>query len=106
LSWPLFGGVVVSPVVEEIAFRGVILPGLLQKLNFFRANTLTALMFLLVHLPGWFFQDRLLSMLENPVGGAFSIVLLGWLFGAVAYESKSVSAGILAHIINNFLTLH
>jgi membrane protease YdiL (CAAX protease family) len=43
----------------------------------------------------------LLSMLKAPVGGAFSVFLLGWLFGYIAYKSKSVTAGILTHMLNN-----
>jgi membrane protease YdiL (CAAX protease family) len=97
LGWSLLSGVLISPVVEEIAFRGAILGNFLQRHSFVRANTLTSFLFLGVHLPGWYFQGKL-------AGAAFatvSLFFLGWVFGLVAFKSKSVAASILAHMLNN-----
>ena len=91
----------INPVVEELAFRAAILPTLARKFSFVWANTITALLFTLVHFPGWFFQGRLLDMIAAPLGGALSIFILGWLFGFVAYRSNSVGAPIIAHSLNN-----
>jgi membrane protease YdiL (CAAX protease family) len=104
LSWPLFNGVIVAPITEEIAFRGAILPGLQQKLSFFWANTICALLFMAAHLPGWYFQGRLFPMVVNPLNGVLTVFLLGWLFGYVRYRSCSVSAGILTHIFGNYFS--
>jgi membrane protease YdiL (CAAX protease family) len=88
-------------VVEEIVFRGVVLPGLLRRYTFLAANSLTAALFLGIHLPGWYFQGHLTAMLTHPVGGALSIFFIGWLLGLAAYESRSVAGSILAHVLNN-----
>ena len=100
-DWSFLAGVVISPVVEEITFRGAVLGNLLQRYSFVTANTLTAIFFLGAHLPGWYFQGRLRPVLVPPFGGALSIFLLGWVFGLVAYKSKSTTASTLTHILNN-----
>lgn len=101
LGWPLFSGVIVAPIVEEFTFRGAILGALGQRFRFRTANTVTALLFLGIHLPGWYFQGRLLENLLNPVSGALSIFLLGWVFGYVAHKSNSVAACTVTHMLNN-----
>lgn len=104
LSWPWVDAVIVSPIVEEVTFRGAVLGGLLQRSRFLIANTLTALLFLGAHLPGWYFQGRLLALLTAPVGGALSIFLIGWVLGLVYYQSRSVLGSTLAHALNNLLS--
>jgi hypothetical protein len=104
LTWVFVGGVIVAPIVEEITFRGAVLPGLLKRYHFMTANTLTALLFLGIHLPGWYFQGRLLTVLAQPIGGALSIFTIGWVLGLVAYKSKSVAGSTLAHILNNLFS--
>lgn len=101
LGWPLFSGVIVAPIVEEFTFRGAILGALGQRFRFRTANTITALLFLGIHLPGWHFQGRLMDNLLNPVGGALSIFILGWVFGYVAHKSNSVAACTVTHMLNN-----
>lgn len=101
IGWPFLGGVIIAPIVEEFTFRGAILGALVRRYRFVAANTLTALLFLGIHLPGWYFQGRLLENLSDPAGGALAIFLLGWVFGYVVRKSKSVCAGTLCHILNN-----
>jgi ABC-type antimicrobial peptide transport system permease subunit len=67
-------------------------------------HTLTAVFFLGIHLPGWYFQGRLLDMAAQPVGGALSIFIIGWTLGLVAYKSKSVAGSTLTHILNNLFS--
>ena len=104
ISWTLFSGVIVAPLVEEITFRGAILGALENRLRFAVANAITGLLFLGVHFPGWYFQGRLLANLKAPIGGALSIFLLGLLFGYVAHKSKSVAASTLCHMLNNLFS--
>ncbi|MBW7863251.1 MAG: CPBP family intramembrane metalloprotease [Candidatus Hydrogenedens sp.] len=104
LSWSLFSGVLVAPIVEELTFRGALLGPLCGRFGFWTANTITGLLFLGIHLPGWHFQGRLAENLTNPVGGALSVFLLGLLFGYVAHKSRSVAAGTLTHILNNLFS--
>lgn len=104
LSWPQFSVLVVAPVFEEFMFRGAVLGNLTQRYRFPLANTLTAVLFLGMHLPGWHFQGRLWANLTAPVSGALSIFLLGWIFGLVAHKSQSVTAGMIAHSLNNLFS--
>ena len=101
-GWPLINAIVVAPLFEEFMFRGAVLGALLQRYRFAVANLLTATLFLGMHLPGWYFQGRLLRNVTAPVGGAVYIFLAGAVFGFVAHRSRSVIAGILAHAFNNF----
>ncbi|HOH28561.1 MAG TPA: CPBP family intramembrane metalloprotease [Candidatus Hydrogenedentes bacterium] len=101
LGWPLISGVVIAPLVEEFVFRGAVLGALGGAFRFWIANTITALFFLGIHLPGWYFQGRLFATLSDPVGGALSIFLLGLVFGYVAHKSGAVSSSVLAHALNN-----
>jgi len=105
LGWPLISGVIIAPFVEEFVFRGAILGALHRCFRFWTANTITALFFLGIHLPGWYFQGRLYANLSNPAGGALSIFLLGLAFGYVAHKSDSVASSTLAHMLNNFFNV-
>jgi membrane protease YdiL (CAAX protease family) len=104
LNWAFLGGVIVAPIVEEFTFRGAILQTLLARYRFITANTLTALFFLGIHLPGWYFQDRLSAMFLKPIGGALTILFIGWVLGLVACRSKSVAASTVTHILNNLFS--
>jgi membrane protease YdiL (CAAX protease family) len=103
-GWPFVGGVIIAPVVEEITFRGAVLPTLLMRFRFLAADTLTAVFFLGIHLPGWHFQGRLSDMLMQPISGALSVLIIGWVLGLVAYKSKSVAASTLTHFLNNLFS--
>jgi membrane protease YdiL (CAAX protease family) len=77
VDWGFVDAVVVAPIVEELTFRGAVLGGLGPRYRFSIANSLTALLFLGSHFPGWYFQGRLMTELTTPVGGAVSILLIG-----------------------------
>lgn len=100
-TWALVNATIVAPAVEEIAFRGAVLGALLERFRFVVANTMTAAAFVVAHVPGWYFQERLIDMLTTPIGGAASIFVLGWLFGWIVHASKTLGAGIIAHALNN-----
>jgi membrane protease YdiL (CAAX protease family) len=100
-GWSFISGVVVAPLVEELAFRGAVLRTLMLRYRFAAANTITAVFFLGIHLPGWSFQGVLMDRLTNITGGAISILIIGWILGLAAYKSQSVAGSTLAHILNN-----
>lgn len=102
-SWPQFSGLAVAPVFEEFMFRGAVLGNLFKRYRFGVANTITAALFLGLHLPGWYFQENLWTNLTSPVG-ALVIFLLGWAFGFVAYRSRSVVASMLTHGLSNLFS--
>jgi membrane protease YdiL (CAAX protease family) len=99
--WPRLNSVVVAPIVEELAFRGVVLRFLERGRRPFVANALTAMLFVASHVPGWWFQGRLLEMSSRTIGGAAWILGVGWVLGLVAQRSRSVAASIVAHASNN-----
>jgi uncharacterized protein len=100
-GWSFISGVVVAPLVEELAFRGAVLRTLMLRYRFAAANTITAVFFLGIHLPGWYFQGVLAEKLTNITGGAISILIIGWILGLAACKSQSVAGSTLAHIMNN-----
>ena len=101
IGWPFFNAVFVAPIVEELAFRGVILGFLVNRYRFLAANVLSSVLFLTIHMVGWYFQGRLMANLLMPVGGALSIFFIGLILGFVAHKSRSVAASTLTHLLNN-----
>jgi len=81
--------------------RGAILGNLQQLYPFLRANIISSILFIVLHLPGWFFMGSLADNVTRPIGGAFSIFLVSLLFGYAVKRSHSLMAGILAHFLNN-----
>lgn len=69
--------------------------------TFFTANIITSLMFVVLHIPGWYFMGVLSATLTQPVGGALSVFLVSLAFGYAAQRSHSVMGGVLAHFLNN-----
>lgn len=101
LGWTFLGGVVIAPVFEEITFRGAIMKMLNQRYGFWMSNLITSFFFLMIHLPGWYYQGCLYHNLTDPFGGALSIMVMGLIFGYVVKRSGSVVSGIICHSINN-----
>jgi uncharacterized protein len=94
-----FSAVLLSPVLEEIVFRGYIL-GSLEKsgYGFWRANIVAALTFLGLHFPGWYFMGS--SNLTQPIL-ILSIFLIGLIAGYAKRRSGSTWGSIVFHLINN-----
>lgn len=85
--------------LEEIPFRGFILPRLAARMNFWLANAVTSAIFTAFHLPGW------LSLGLFNWGLVANIFALGYLFGALFRWSRSLFAPVIAHDVNNFISL-
>jgi membrane protease YdiL (CAAX protease family) len=100
-SYPLLNVLVIAPIFEEFLMRGAILGNLNQKYSFWTANGITSVMFVILHVPGWYFMGVLWDNLTNPVGGALSIFLVSLGFGYATYRSHSVMGGVLSHFLNN-----
>jgi membrane protease YdiL (CAAX protease family) len=103
-STPLILGLlsfVVSPVLEELLFRGFVLKELLSLLPLAFANALTSLLFVAVHVPYWLSHGGLAhTMMVNCAGVFFFSLLAGWLYA----KSGSFWPPTLAHIANNILS--
>lgn len=100
-STSLLNVLIIAPIFEEILVRGALLTHLRQSYSFAAANIITSVMFLILHVPGWYFMGVLVDNLTQPAGGALSIFLCSLAFGYAAYRSDSVMGGILAHFLNN-----
>ena len=75
-----------APLFEEWLCRGLVLRGLLQKLNPFSAIAVSAAFFAILHMNPW---------------QAIPAFLLGLLFGYVYYKTGSLKLTMLMHCVNN-----
>ena len=90
-----------SPIWEEILFRGFFLNRLNETLSFWKSNVISAALFMMVHLPYWVSKRGF----SGPViKDLINVFLLGCLFGWVMKKTNSLWPAIGAHIANNFLS--
>ena len=75
-----------APFFEEWLCRGLVLRGLLKKLNPFNAILVSAAFFAVLHLNPW---------------QAIPAFILGMLFGYVYYKTGSLKLTMLMHCVNN-----
>lgn len=102
ISLVFVNAVMVAPVVEEITLRGFLLKRLeLNGHSFWRANALTTVVFVAMHLPGWYFQGSV-TTLVGFVQRVAPLTALGLLFGWTKKRSGSLYAAIVLHAVNNF----
>lgn len=80
-----------APIAEEILFRGILLKGLLEKLTPFAAIIISALLFAAIH----FSSQDFISLFVAAFGYAFLTI-----------KAQSILPAILAHLINNGVTLY
>jgi membrane protease YdiL (CAAX protease family) len=83
---------------EEIPFRGFILQNLQTRMNFWIANGLTSLVFVSMHLPGWFMLH-----LFTP-GLSVNVFALSFAWGMVFRYSGSIWSCIISHSANDFIS--
>ena len=100
-SFPLLNLLVVAPILEEFLMRGAIQGNLQGRYSSWRANVITSVMFVILHIPGWYFMGVLWDNLTQPLGGALSIFLVSLGFGYATHRSQSVMGGVLSHFLNN-----
>jgi len=90
-----------SPITEEILFRGFILPRLTDRLPFWDANAIQAILFTVMHWPNWIWVNGFQAWIIVTSVSIFILALfLGWLLR----RTNSIWPPILVHIINNFLS--
>ena len=99
-----FYTVILTPIAEEILFRGYIQSALIAlKTNFWLANIVTTLLFLVPHCIGWSFQGVLSANLT--IGGIGAIALISLFLGFVRYQSDSLVGSMLLHMVNNLISI-
>lgn len=83
--------------VEEIPFRGLILQKLQERMNFWFANLISSVLFLLIHFPGWIS----LNLMTNR--GVALVLVFGFAMAMLLRYTKSLWSSIVAHSSNDFL---
>jgi hypothetical protein len=90
-----------SPISEEILFRGFVLPQLMDRMPFWKANNIQAILFTVTHWPNWVWVNGFQTWIIVTSVSIFIFALfLGWLLR----RTNSVWPPIVVHIINNFLS--
>ena len=96
--------VILTPIFEEIMFRGYIQSTLTAlKTPFVLADVITTALFLVPHCIGWSFQRVLAANLT--FGGIGTIAIVSLLLGFVRYASNSLVGSTLLHMINNLISI-
>ena len=92
---------VLSPLLEELLFRGLVMQELMALLPTNLANALTSLLFVGAHLPFWLSHGGLTqAMISNAFGVLVFSVVACWLFA----RTRSIWPPTVAHIANNVLS--
>jgi uncharacterized protein len=100
-NYAILNVLVISPIFEEFLMRGALLGNLQQQHSFWGSNLISSLMFVVLHLPGWFFMGSIVENITKPAGGAASIFLISLMCGYAVKRSNSVIGGMFAHFLNN-----
>lgn len=96
----LLNTLIIAPVYEEFLARDALMGGLQQRWLPWVANIVAALLFVGIHVPGWYVMGTLTEKLAPPFGGVVSIFVLGLAFGYAVQRSGSLLCSI-AHFLNN-----
>lgn len=103
-------GQLFNAFMEESIFRGVILPHLMQRFNFWKANALQAFLFGLAHLvfPLQSWASGQATTGEALAEAATLLVFTtigGLVFGYLYYRTDSLWTSVFAHLIDNSIGL-
>jgi hypothetical protein len=93
------GPVALVGLSEEVAFRGFFLQKFAERIGFAWANLLQAVLFLLIHVPGWILlgQFRLPALVQLTGTVLLFALFAGWLLR----RTGSLWACMLVHSFNN-----
>ncbi len=100
---PLLGtlaSISVSAWIEELFFRGFVLPKLTETNRFWVSNLMQALLFVAVHWPNWLWTDGFQWSLFIT---SASIMLLALLLGWLTRRTNSIWPAVVVHIANNII---
>lgn len=80
--------------VEEAFFRGLVLTELSERLRFWVANLIAALLFAAIHLPGWLYADDINIGLVTRFAGMFFV---GLFTGLLTRQTRSIWPAVVWH---------
>ena len=99
VTWnSVLGTSVLVGLIEEIPYRGFMLQKFAEGVDFWIANLMTSVLFLVVHVPGW----MALHMLRADTAAA--VFVFGVVMAIVFKYSDSLWAPIVTHSTNDFLS--
>lgn len=91
----------VSPLLEEIMFRGFVLGELWERVGFLRADLLASALFVLAHWPYWLRANGLSTVM---LATSLSVFILSVFLGCVLRLTNSLWPCVAVHVCNNFLS--
>jgi len=97
-------GVILVGFTEEILFRGFFLQKIASYTRFGFANIITAILFLLIHFPGWLALNALPASIFLEIALFAFIFIFSIVEGYVLKKTGSLWVCILIHSINNFVS--
>lgn len=105
-----FAGQILNSFTEECIFRGIILPQLMRRMSFWKANLAQACLFAVAHLV-WPMSRWALGRATLPDAIEEAGLLLvfttagGLIFGYLYYRTDNLWTAVLAHVIDNSVWL-
>lgn len=90
-------GVLLVGITEEIVFRGLILQEMNKRLVFWKANIITALLFLIIHYAIWIYEGVFFDLWSH-----IYVFLVGIIFGLVYKKTDSIWSVVILHSFHNF----
>jgi membrane protease YdiL (CAAX protease family) len=108
-SFHLFGQLF-NAFMEEAIFRGVLLPHLMRRFSFWKANALQALLFGLAHLvfplSSWVRGEAMPGEAAAQAAALMVFTTVGGLvFGYLYYRTDSLWTAVFAHLLDNIIGL-
>ena len=109
-TWLYLIGQVFNAFMEESIFRGLILPHIMLKFSFWKANVLQAFLFGLAHLvfplSSWLWGQATAGAAVSEAAFLLIFTTLGGLvFGYLYYRTGSLWTAVFAHLIDNVIGL-
>lgn len=92
----LIGSFLIVGITEELVFRGWILNALLVKFRTWVALLINSVLFLLIHFPIWYRTGTFVTSFTS--GSAFTVMILGILFGLLFIKSKNIFVPVIFHM--------
>jgi len=97
-------GVVLIGFTEEVVFRGYILQSFAKIISFGKANVISSILFVVIHLPGWY-QKGFMNITFTFISSILYVFIFAIIQGYVFKKTNSLWTCIFIHTINNFITI-
>lgn len=91
---------IAAPLIEEFVFRGFILTKIAELIPFPYANLTTSILFVAIHFPGWLIWGGGISLIPT-----LSIFAVSIIWGYLYKQTQTIWSPILAHSLNNIVSM-